>query len=291
MRPDAKRVSISAGSLAYVDTGEGPPVLMLHGFPTSSKLWRREMMLLGSRMRVIAPDLLGHGDSDKPAQADLSVSAQALYVRELLDTLGIAQMAVIGHELGGGIAQLLALEGLVKTMVLVDSVAFDAWPGEHIAELQAVPQRHRSEQTMDRFIRSFVDRGISRAGRRDPAIAEMYLEPWRGDPSAFFRAAAALDGHGLPEPEGLAGLDLPTFILWGEDDPFVASDVGERLGDAIPGSMVALLPGCSHLVHEEAPETVDPLIYQFLRLRYLGESHGGEESEPVRVYLERPPHG
>ena len=79
-------------------------------------------------------------------------------------------------------------------------------------------------------------------------------------------------------------------MLWGEEDSFLPVALAERLGDVFDGSMVALLPGCGHLVTEDAPQTVAPLLYEFLRLRYLGESHQHPEGPtgPVPVFLHRP---
>ena len=74
------RARVSAGELAYAEAGDGPPVVLLHGFPTSADLWRREAPLLASRMRVVVPDLLGYGQSDRPAGADLTIVGQARHV-------------------------------------------------------------------------------------------------------------------------------------------------------------------------------------------------------------------
>jgi 2-hydroxymuconate-semialdehyde hydrolase len=123
MQLDRKRARVSGGELAFVDMGDGPPVLLLHGFPTSSILWRREIWLFAQRMRVIAPDLLGYGESDKPSEADLSELGQEVYVRELLEQLEVRDLAVVGHDIGGVIAQLLALDAEeldVRMLVLMD---------------------------------------------------------------------------------------------------------------------------------------------------------------------------
>src|SRR5207249_3727418 len=132
-----RRFATSHGELAYVDAGEGPPVVLLHGFPTSAYLWRREIPLLASRMRVVAPDLLGYGRSAKPKDTDLSITAQAGYVAELLDHLGIEKAAVVGHDIGGGVAQLLAFAGRAAALVLMDAICFDVWPIEGVKMLQA----------------------------------------------------------------------------------------------------------------------------------------------------------
>ena len=132
------RFMTSGGEMVYLDEGDGPAVVLLHGFPSSSFLWREFIPLLAGRFRVIVPDLLGAGDSAQPEVAALHIRAQAGYVRELLAHLDVERFAVVGHGVGGGIAQLLALDGDgVDAMVLLDSVAFDRWPSEAAHEAQA----------------------------------------------------------------------------------------------------------------------------------------------------------
>lgn len=273
---DYRRFTASGGELAYADLGAGPPVLLLHGFPTSSFLWRREAWLLAQRMRVIVPDLLGYGRSQKPNAADLCEGAQAGYVRELLTYLGIEELAVVGHDLGGAVAQLLLLDPgpAVRALVLVDSVCFDAWPIEGLKMLQTATPQQETAEFVESVIRLTFDLGISHRGRIDEPNLRAYLEPWLEDPRAFFRAARGITGRGLAEREReLGATDIPTFVIWGEDDPFLDVELGERLGETMPGSTVALLPGCSHFVNEDAPQVVGPLLYEYLRSRYLGDRH------------------
>lgn len=286
-----RRARVSGGALAYADLGEGPPVLLLHGFPTSSFLWRREAWLLAQRMRVVVPDLLGYGRSDKPVGADLSEVAQAGYVRELLAVLGIEELAVVGHDLGGAVAQMLALDGgpAVRALVLVDSACFDAWPIEGVKMLQTTPPDQETAEFVESVIRLTLDLGVAHEDRLDETAIQAYLEPWLGDPQAFFRAARAITGKGLANREQeLAALDIPVFVIWGEDDPFLDVELSERLGETMPASTVAQLPGCSHFVNEDAPQTVGPLVYEYLRSRYMGDRHSHTASGPVRVHLERP---
>jgi pimeloyl-ACP methyl ester carboxylesterase len=271
-----KRARVSGGEIAYLDEGSGRPVVVLHGFPTSSYLWRHLVSVLAPRMRVIAPDLLGYGASEKPVDADLSVRAQTQYVRELLDQLDVNEFAVVGHDLGGAIAQILALEDRVRAMVLIDSVAFDAWPIEGVRMLQGT----KSEQATPGFVREVMrltfELGLGHKERLTEAVLHAYCEPFGDEEGAraFFRAARAIDGVGLAGREGkLAALDIPVFILWGEDDPYLPVDVADRLNEAIPRSTLALLPGCSHFLPEDAPETVGPLVYEYLRSRYLAQEH------------------
>lgn len=292
-----RRARVSGGELAYVDAGAGPPVVLLHGYPTSSFLWRNFVPALAmAGMRAVAVDLMGYGASDKPEDAPLHMRAQAGYVRELLDELGIHEFAAVGHDLGAVVAQLLALEGGVGCLVLMDAAAFDAWPIEGVRMLQeATPDQETPE-----FVRSVIDLalelGMSHRARLSDEIREAYAAPFSGDAGAgaFFRATRAIDGVGLEgREEELGGIEAPVLILWGEDDPYLPVELAERLQNALPTSSLALLPGCSHLLPEDAPETVVPLVLEYLRARYTGQAHSHHPpGGPVPVELgrrERPP--
>jgi len=285
-----KRFASSGGELAYVEEGDGPAVVLLHGFPTSSFLWRAFVPPLAARFRVIAPDLLGYGDSDQPADADLSMTAQTGYVRELLESLGVQRFAAIGHDLGGVVAQLLALEGSVEALVLLDAAAFDAWPIEGVRMIQATEPAQETPELVEQLMRLTFDLGMGHADRLTNQAVDAYLAPFEQEAGArgFFRAVRAIDGAGLVgRDEELARLDIPVMLLWGEDDPFIPTEVAERLNELIPTSTLALLPGCSHFVTEDAPETIVPLVYEYLRARYLHEPHGHQHEQPL-IQLQRP---
>ncbi len=279
----------SGGEIAFVDEGDGPPLVLLHGFPTSSLLWRRVLPPLAARMRVLAVDLLGYGRSAKPADAALHIRAQARYVRELLQGNGIEEFAVVGHDIGGGVAQLLALEGGVAALVLVDGVALDAWPIEGVRMIQgATPEQETPEFVRD-VVGVALDLGAARPLGEEARAA--YAAPFEGPEGAraFFRAARAIDGIGLADREAdLSRLEIPTLLVWGEDDPYIPVEIADRLADLLPHAVEVLLPGCSHLVPEDAADTLAQLVGEFLRARYLGLSHGHDHaSGPVAVDLHR----
>jgi haloalkane dehalogenase len=293
---ELRRLRVSGGELAFVEMGdpEDPAVLLLHGFPGSSYMWRQFAPLLSPWMHVIAPDLLGCGDSDQPADVDLSILAQAGYARELLDHLGIERFAVVGHSQGGGIGQLLALHGGVETMILLDSIAFDAWPSETFGELQRSAPEEPSASLVRAVIATGFDLGMGHRPRLTDADLDEYSRPFSGDggPSAFMRFARAINGEGLTDAEpALRALEVPTLLLWGEDDPFMPVTVAERLADALPMSSLAVLPGCSHFLMEDAPETIAPLMFEYLRAVYLRAGHVQEEAGPITIQLGRRPPG
>src|SRR5262245_36788329 len=287
-----RRVRVPAGELAVVDAGdpEAPPVLLLSGGLTSSYVWRQVVPLLSPWMRVIAPDLLGAGDSESPAGADLGLEAHARSVRALLGELGVERFALAGHGRGGGVAQLVAVEDDVAALVLIDSVAFDKWPSRTILDM-----RERLDGVDEGFVRSWFEtlfeRGMGHRERLSEADLDEFRRPFEGPDGIerFVRVATDLDGRGLAgiEPR-LAELEIPALVLWGEDDAFLPAELAERLGEVLPRAAVALLPGCGHFLLEDAPETVAPLLFQWLRSQYLGISHAHEEG-PVTVTLGRRP--
>jgi 2-hydroxymuconate-semialdehyde hydrolase len=291
---ERSRASTSGGELAYADEGDGPAVLLLHGFPQSSHVWRHVVPMLSSRFRVIAPDLLGSGDSAKPADAPLGLSAQARYVRELLDGLGVDGFAAVGHSVGAGVAQLLALdhEG-VDALVLIDATAFDRWPTAPTRTAQQTPPEREIEDLVRTGMRAALFSGMLHPDRLSEDDVREYMRPWSGPEgvSAFFRLIRALDGRGLEDrDDDLRALDIPVLIFWGENDPYYPVDVAERLNETIPTSTLALVPGCGHFLVDEAPETIVPMIYEYLRARYLKAPHGHEDpSGVVSIQLERRP--
>ena len=282
------RFETSGGAIAYHDEGSGPAVVLLHGFPLSSYVWRGLIPALAARHRVLAPDLLGLGASDKPADAPLDIRAQAGYVTELLAHLAIDRVALIGHSTGGGIAQLL-VDGRddVEALVLIDSIAFDRWPTEGIGEIQVVQADRETHDAAELVVRSALRLGTVEDQLTDKDV-EAYVAPW-SPPSpveGLFRFARALDGLGLEQLErSMTAWGLPTLILWGEDDPFHPVDIAERLNAAIPSSALGLVPGCGHFLPDEAPETIFPIISEYLRANYLRIPHGHQPAGPVMVSL------
>jgi 2-hydroxymuconate-semialdehyde hydrolase len=276
---------VEGGELAYVDEGDGPAVVLLHGFPTSSHLWRDLVPILAPRFRVIAPDLLGYGASSKPEDVSaLTVPAQAEHVRTLLMGLDATEYAVVGHDIGGGIAQLLARDRAVDAMVLMDSIAFDAWPIEAVRMLQEADPDGADAEFVSGVVGVALDTGMNEPARLSDDDRAAYVRPWTESPPSLLRAARAIDGVGLTGIEDrLAALDLRVLLVWGEEDPFLPPNLAERLSDLLPGSTTALLPGCGHFVTEDAPEAVLPLIAEYLRVHYSREGHHHHAPTPVEL--------
>jgi pimeloyl-ACP methyl ester carboxylesterase len=268
---EKSRVAIRVGSIAYVRQGKGEPILLIHGIPTSAYLWRNVIPLLARDFAVCALDLLGYGDSDKPPKADLSVRAQADYVAEFMMNVGFTHATVAGHDIGGGVAQLLALDRpeLVKRLILMDTVAYDSWPVPEIDRLKD-PVWDRLIQDVDLragFEKALL-RGIFHRDRVTEALAREYFRPFEGvqGRQAYLRCARALNNRDLLIRAGeIEQLSLPVLILWGEADDYQEPKIGQQLADRLVAARLVMLKEAGHFLPEDQPEEIARLVRAFIR--------------------------
>jgi 2-hydroxymuconate-semialdehyde hydrolase len=131
-------IGAGAGRIAYRRFGHGPSVALIHGIPTWSYLWRNVIPpLVEDGLGVIALDLLGYGDSDKPIGADLGIAAQAERLAVVLRKLSWDGSAIVGHDIGGGVAQLMCVnDHNAERLILIDTIAYDSFPEPGIARLK-----------------------------------------------------------------------------------------------------------------------------------------------------------
>lgn len=256
--------------IAYIDEGEGPPLLLIHGIPSNGLMWREVIPELSKHFRVIAPDLLNYGQSEMPESADVSINAQQRILFGLLDSLGIRRANVVAHDIGGGVAQLMAVEKpeRIDQLVLIDSVCFDSWP---IPEFEPL-QKHGAEADMglDDFvemIRGFLPKGVVDPQVMTKSVIELYTKPWSTEKGkkAFFRNLRRLNSeYTLAISETLSQLPHSTLIIWGEKDTFQKPEYGPRLEKAIPNSKLTVIDDVGHFLLEEKPTEISELILNFL---------------------------
>ena len=176
-------------------------MLLLHGFPASSWQWRELMPLLAARFRVIAPDLPGAGASIPADGVPLDLATQANAVRELLTHLDVDRYAVVAHDAGAGVAQLLALDGEgVDALVLLNATTLDAWPSAGVVTAR---ERMSGEGPTPALARSLVrgafETGAVRRERLPDEVLDLYAQGYASDDGArrLARVLAGLDGRGL----------------------------------------------------------------------------------------------
>lgn len=276
-------VHVGDARVAYRDDGEGPPLLLLHGCPFSSVVWRKVIPLLAGRFRCVAPDLLGLGDTETPPDADWSLPAQEAMILGLLDQLDIEQASVVGHDHGGAIAQLLAARhpGRIDRLVLCNAEAYDNWPSADERPLVRLTQLPLvGPLLLKAYGTRRVHRLLLRLGHAvhdnavlDDELIDGYIRANASDTHRRAKTARFLAGqldpannrHTLDAVDGLRRFDRPTLLLWGETDPHFGPAWAERLHDDIPGAVpVELLADTGHLLMEERPHEVAAHLLGFL---------------------------
>lgn len=265
-----KFLMVKGHRIAYFDEGAGPAVLLIHGIPTSSLLWRDVIPVLAETHRVIAPDMLNYGKSEKPADADVSIAAQSRLMVKVLDALGIPRADVVAHDIGGGVAQLMAVNHpeRVKKLVLSNAVCFDSWPIPEFKPLQEPGAE--AKMSLDAFVsmmREFLPQGVSRPEALTSEALDILMEPWASEEGkrALFRNFRRLNPEYTQAiADELKHLNHETLILWGREDPFQKPAYAEKLRDAIPDARLTWIDEAAHWVMEEKPAEVAAELKAFL---------------------------
>lgn len=242
--------------------GAGEPVVFVHGFATSSHLWRDVVSLMPAGRRLVVLDLLGHGRSDPPGTRSLGLGAHAERLVALLDALGIGSACIVGHGVGGGVAQWLALHqpARVSRLALVASIAFDRWAPRDVrlARATLAVTRHLPPAWLLSMVRAELERGYDDSTRAVHAI-DRYARPFSTDAGrdALVQHIAALDTRESGAIGARLGtLDLPASVIWGSQDPFLPLSLGRRLADTIPGATLDVVEDARHFLPEESPRPV-----------------------------------
>jgi pimeloyl-ACP methyl ester carboxylesterase len=242
-------VDTPSGRIAYVEEGEGPAALFVHGVLVNGWLWRHQLAQLGAVRRCIALDLLAHGDTVIDPAQDVSSTANARMLREFLDALGIDQVDLVGNDSGGGMALIFAANhpGRVRSLALTDCDVHDNWPPEAFKPFLALSASGGLRGALETmladkdFYRSAQALGpaYEHPGRVDDASIEHYLRPHLRSAQRtrdLERFLAAFDcAHTLAIEPLLKGLAAPTLVAWGTDDVYFPVAWSHWLADAIPG--------------------------------------------------------
>ena len=261
--------------LAEADPAE-PTLLLVHGMAGNSRTWKDVMPDLAGDFTVLAPDLIGHGESAKP-MGDYSLGAFASGLRDLLAKLEIGPVTVVGHSLGGGVAMQLAYQHpeLVDRLVLIGSGGL----GREVSWLLRLLTLPGAEYLMPLFFPPFVRDGGNELGRAIhdrgwslPHVGEM----WRAYASlgqaenrkAFVRTLRAVIDPGGQTVNATDRLYLaaamPTLIIWGDRDGIIPVEHAYAAHEAIPHSRLEILAGCGHFPHVQEPAHLVEVIRDFV---------------------------
>ena len=253
--------------------GSGEPVIFLHGFPASSHLWRDVVREMPAGHRVVVVDLLGFGRSDRPGASSLTAAAHAGRVRALMDDLHIDAACVVGHAMGGAVAQALALDApsRVTRLCLVNSTAFDAWPRRAARLARFVSAAAPVGRALGAPLLAGLAHGSLLRGFADEEAGRHALDHFLRAYTMHLGVAALVSQLRAMHDQSVSALGArlpaitqPTAIVWGELDPWLSVRVGERLRDTIPGATLEVIAEARHFTPEDAPVRVAGAVAELL---------------------------
>jgi pimeloyl-ACP methyl ester carboxylesterase len=261
--------------LYYYEEGKGPPLLLIHGFGASTYTWRHVAPELAKSYRVIAVDLKGFGQSDKPFDGRYSVYDQAELLAQLIEDKDLRDLTLVGHSFGGGVALLLALEanrrldGRITRLVLLDSIAYP----QNIPVFFRLLDVPLVSQLGVRMVPPLVQTRVALQiayfddSKIDPEEVELYAAPLKtaAGKHAIIHSARQIVPEDIAElSERYKTIELPTLILWCDHDRIVPLEVGIKLRRTLPNSTLRLIEDCGHMPQEEQPASTLALIKGFI---------------------------
>lgn len=274
--PTPRTATLHKHDLAYLDSGDGPTLLFIHGLLGSHRDWVHLVDRLNDRHRVLAPDLFGHGASAKP-MGDYSLGAHAATLRDLLDRLDIDQVTLVGHSLGGGIAMQFCylFPERVERLVLVSSGGL----GRSVSPLLRSATLPGAEWVLpvlaSGWVRGKVEVIGRAAGRLGWHAGSDMSQAWQGFTSladADSRRAFLATTRAVMDPGGQTvtahdhlpmAVSVPTLVVWGTRDRMIPTWHATTAQQAIPGSRVELFEGAGHFPHLDEPDRFADLLVEF----------------------------
>ncbi|WP_320776314.1 alpha/beta hydrolase [Streptomyces sp. CRN 30] len=261
----------TSGGVRWGSLGEPgqDPVVLLHGTPFSSYVWRAVARALARHHQVFVWDMPGYGESEKFDGQDVSLAVQGRIFTELLAHWGLDEPLVVAHDFGGAVAlRAHLLHGArYRALALVDPVALAPWGTsffrlveEHSGVFdQLPPALHQA------LVREYVGSASSRG--LHPAVLDRLVRPWLGGQgqTAFYRQIAQADRLYTDEVQDRYGeIGIPTLVCWGQEDTWIPAVKGQELADRIPDARFEPIAGAGHLVQEDAPAELTAALMAFL---------------------------
>jgi len=301
---EVQYLTIHGHRRAFVKAGSGPALLLLHGLGCDHTTWRPVIAALSRRYTVIAPDLLGHGRSDKP-RADYSVGGYANGMRDLLTVLGIDKATVVGHSFGGGVAMQFAYQFPERTerMILVapGGIGREVTPAIRAISMPGF-QAAMGVATVPGLLQAMklALRGLSASGLRHARdldeVAEIiqHLSDRKARAAITHVVRAVVDWRGqvvTMADRAYLTHAMPMCVIWGADDIVIPVSHARLASQIAPDATVEVVPNAGHFPHKDHPQrfvkivndfirSTEPAVYDRERWRDLLEH--GMEAEPQR---------
>ena len=279
-----KTVNLDGVNVHYVEAGEGPPLVLVHGLGASHVTWYENIQpLADAGFHVLAPDLPGHGDSDKPKSINYDPPAGANLLDSFLDSIDVRRAALVGNSAGGLVSALYALEhphrvdrlilvaagGLGREMTwflrlcslpVLGEIVYQPWL-QSMGQLNRKMLFHRPPRSADEVF-SELDRVRSLPGSRQATLRSI---------------RSSINYWGLREQrfilDRLSQLTMPVLTVWGENDLILPVEHASSVRDALPSSLVKIIPECGHWPHMEKADEFNQLLTLFMEGSLNQEPH------------------
>jgi len=278
MQADILRVPVGPGAMHVERFGHGgTAVILIHGFGTSSFLWRNiAPAITEAGHTAYALDLFGHGESDRPFDANFGIAAQAEYVDAAMTALRVARGILVGVDIGGAIALRLAATRpeRVEKLVLINTPAFDELPAKDVTQMQRSTAKFAFRTPRGVLGAAPLIEGVLKGSVAD-ATASMpvkliarYLAPFVGRDGVnhLLALASSISNEDMEDVE-LGSIHVPALVLWGDRDRWVDARIADKLISALPDGRLVRLPGVGRLLPEENPERLNELLLEFMKRR------------------------
>jgi pimeloyl-ACP methyl ester carboxylesterase len=277
IEPDLLRIPVGPGAVHVERYGHGGlAIVLLHGFGTSSFLWRDVAPeIAAARHTAIALDLLGYGESDRPLDTDFGIAAQSEYVERALTALRVPRADVVGVDLGGAIALRLAAvkPERVSHLVLVNSLTAESTPAADVRALQRNTARFVLRVATGilgatPLLRPVLEGSVADRAHMPWRLVARYLAPYVGQDGVrhLLALAASVSAQDLDAAPPTA-VRAPALVVRGDADRWLEDGVAARLAAALPDARLVRLPGVGRLVPEENPEQLAGLVLDFVEGR------------------------
>ena len=273
-----QEIVLPAGTVAHIpviirciDRGRAElgTILLMHGIPTWGYLYHGVIpILVEAGYRVIAPDFLGHGWSDQRDRFDRSFQDQARMIIALLSALGLDRVNIVGHDTGGAVALILAIEhsNVVNRLVISNSVCYDRFDDDMLDFGHPLRWKPRPVADLIEALEESLAAGLSNEDRLTPQFREGIIAPWASESGklSLLRNASALNANQtMALVDRHSTIEAPTLILWGMDDPWQRSEDGRQLAGEIPGAIFQGIDNASHWVQQDSPEQFSQALLKF----------------------------
>ena len=271
----SRYVEVSGMRLHYLEAGAGPPVLLLHGWPTSSTLWRNVIPAIATRNRVLALDLPGFGRSDKPLDAVYDLPFYTPIIDRFLDAVGVRTTGLVVHDLGGPVGLLWACHHAdrLDRLALLNTVVYPRPSWATIAFVAAcrIPGV-RSAMATPWILKTTMRIGVANPDRLGDDVVRGVQEPFveRAAQRALVKAGAEITPRGMLEiARWFPTLRAPVRVIYGARDrvlPDIANTV-RRVARDLPQAEVTVFPDCGHFLQEERPDELGALLGEFFAVK------------------------